>query len=114
MAKTDHMGKLGNLFQETGHDWCLEVHHILTEPTCPSVCISPEGSNIARYMVHADSIEAGIEIACSRVYREVIKRERVGHSAPITNAHDKIYLEWLEARWAGSDAELPEFLEDSD
>jgi hypothetical protein len=94
------------LFEATGRDWVLSVNHILTEPVCPTVIVHPEGWEMNRYRVDADTIEKGLQEAVERVYREVILRQEVGHAALWTNADDKLYEVWLKARIAGSNEKL--------
>ena len=105
----DHLKLLDKLYTITGDDWVLHISHILTEPVCPTVIIKPERSNISRYRVDAGSIEESIEMAAKMVHKEIVLREKVGSSAPYTNSDDKLFLEWLEKRWAGSDDKLPYF-----
>lgn len=99
---------LGDLYSVTGVDWELSSHHILTEPVCPSVTINPEGWNIARYMVSADTLEGAIRQAIAHVWTEIVERKVVGGAAPWTNSHDKLFESWLIARAAGSDEYLPD------
>jgi hypothetical protein len=105
----EHFKKLGKLYSLTGHDWILNIHHILTEPTCPTIVVHPEGTNMARYSVYRDSIEESVEAVCDMVYREVVLRERVRSESPITNPDDDHYDKWINARLSGDDAKLPEF-----
>lgn len=80
--------KLGALYEKTGKDWVLEVHHILTESTCPTVCIYPEGNDSTRYRFDRDTIEEGIAAAANAVYREVILGEKIEPECPFTNPGD--------------------------
>jgi hypothetical protein len=92
------LAKLQGLYEKTNMDWEIYIRHSLTEPTCPSVVISPEGMEVARYRVDTDSIEEGIEKAVDLVYREVILGEQVSSYAPFTDPDDK-RLEELLAKW---------------
>jgi len=99
---------LEDLYLITGEDWVLTVHHILTEPLCPTVTIKPEGWNMVRYRIDHNTIEEGVRQAANRVRAEVINRKIVGHAAPFTNPDDKAFAEWLVLRAAGNDSKLPE------
>ena len=95
MAIKDQLAKLDGLYSLTDREWVLEIHHCLTEPTCPTVVIRPEDLQIARYRVDTSSIEDGISRAVELVYREVVLGQEVGHGAPFTNADDKVWAEEL-------------------
>lgn len=88
MAIKDDIDRLGDLYRVTGDDWVLMVHHILTEPTCPTVIIRREGSNALRYRYDRDTIEDGIRAASEAVYREVVLGQTVESESPITNSDD--------------------------
>lgn len=75
MSIKDTLKKLDELYTLTKEDWVLEIHQIITEPTCPIVIIRPEGSDTMRFSVHRDSIEEGIEAAVDLVYREIVLGE---------------------------------------
>jgi hypothetical protein len=94
------------LFSETGVNWVLELHHILTEPTCPTAIITPERWEISRYRFDCDNIEESLRTCVALVVKEVIKREVVGHGPPYTTPDDAAYEKWLLARAAGSNAHL--------
>lgn len=53
---------LADLYELTGVDWLLEVHHVLTEPTCPTVTIRAEDDSdrFPTFQAHGDTIEQGI------------------------------------------------------
>ena len=99
---------LDDLYSITGDDWVLSLSHSLTEPTCPTAVIRPEGWNIARYRVDCSSIEESLQQVVALVRAEIIDRRVVGSSAPYTNSDDGLFAKWLEERAAGSDAKLPE------
>lgn len=102
------MAKLDGLYTKTGMDWRLEVHHDLTEPTCPTVVINPEGLECTRYRIDCDSIEQGIAEAVERVYQEVILGQIIEPMAPFTNSDDGA-LEVLLVQWrAAPDGEAPD------
>lgn len=87
-----YLDRLSELYGLTGHDWELRISHSLTEPTCPIVSIAPDGSNTTRFMVHADTIQEGIEQASELVYREVVlgQSNPTGESpTPWTNSDDE-------------------------
>ena len=88
MAIRDDLARLRDLYRVTGDDWVLIVHHILTEPTCPTVIIRREDSNALRYRFDRDSIEEGIQAASEAVYREVVLGQSVEPESPITNPDD--------------------------
>lgn len=79
---TDAYEKLGDLYTKTNLDWELVVHVTLTEPTCPTVIIRPEGGNSSRYRFDCDTIEEGIAKAVSAVHREVLLGEKVEPEFP--------------------------------
>lgn len=108
MITDDKMEALGELYDLTGANWVLSVNHILTEPVCPTVMLYPEGWEMTRYRVDNDTIEKGIQEAVDRVYQEVVLRKEMGHAAPYTSPHDKLYETWIKARIAGSEDWLPE------
>ena len=94
MSIRSTLKKLDKLYEITGQDWVLEIHHILTEPTCPTVCIRPEDSNMARYRIDCDSIEEGVQRAVDLVYREVILGEKIEPECPFTNPDDHKPKPW--------------------
>lgn len=95
MSLKKTLAKLDDLYGATGVDWDLTIHHSLTEPTCPSVAINPEGMNLNRFRVDADSIEEGIETAVQMVFEQVILGLPGQSSAPWTNSDDAKWYEWL-------------------
>lgn len=109
---TSDLGKilepLSELYSATGEDWSLSFHHCLTEPTCPTAVICPEGWRISRYRVDCGSIEESLRTVVALVKREVIDRTPIGSYAPYSDADDDAYAKWLYARAAGSDEKLPE------
>ncbi len=109
MELKDYCDKLEDLYSLTGHDWVLDVSHILTEPTCPTATIRPERTNMVRYRVDRDTIEEAIQVACDLVQREVILRETIRSDCPFTNPDDAHYDKWIVARLAGNDEKLPSF-----
>lgn len=96
----DATKKLGSLYAKTGMDWDLHISHCLTEPTCPTVAIYPEGMETTRYTVWCDrdGIEKALGEVVDRVYREVIQGEVIEPTAPFTNPDD-VKLEQLLAEW---------------
>ena len=82
------LDRLSGLYEKTGQDWVLQVSHCLTEPTCPTVMIAPEGSNMTRYRVDRDTIEAGILASADLVYREMVLGETIESECPFTNPDD--------------------------
>jgi hypothetical protein len=82
------LSKLDGLYAKTEEDWVLEVHHMLTEPTCPSARIAREDSNALRYTVARDTIEEAIEAAVDLVHREIILGETIEIEWPMTNPDD--------------------------
>lgn len=63
----------------------LKIHHILTEPVCPTVTLKWENSGEIIAMIAADTIEEGIErvfqkdpeiAAAVALYREAKAREK--------------------------------------
>lgn len=92
------MAKLSDLYTRTEMDWVLEVHHCLTEPTCPTVVISPEGLQANRYRIDCDSIEDGIAEAVERVHREIIQGEAVEMMCPFSNPDDVKLGRWI-TKW---------------
>lgn len=95
MTIKENLERLAELYSKTGEDWILTVSHILTEPTCPQAVIRPEGSNMLRYAVHANTIEEAIIKSASLVYREVILGEKIESLSPITNPDDHKEYSWL-------------------
>lgn len=107
-SMTSLLKPLSKLYTETGEDWIIEIHHILTEPTCPTVTIRPERWPIARYRFDCDSIEEGVALATQRVTDEILNRQFTKHEAPYTESIDGLFAKWLSARAAGSNDKLPE------
>lgn len=99
---------LGGLYSLTGYDWHLDINYCLTEPTCPTAFITPEGWNIARYRVDADTIEDSLKRVVALVVAEIIERKIVGGNGCYTNSHDGVFEKWLHERAAGSDAMMPD------
>jgi len=85
----DKLKPLSGLYSKGWGDWVIEVHHILTEPTCPTVTIRPENSNAARYSVHRDTIVEAIAAAADLVYREQVLGEAITPESPISNPDDR-------------------------
>lgn len=83
-----YMSRLRDLYNSTDTDWVLDVHHILTEPTCPTVTIKPELSNSVRYRYDENTILSGIMHAIEHVYQEKVLGKNVGHAALFTNPDD--------------------------
>lgn len=112
MTKRDYLesiiGDLGGLYTATGNDWSLRLHQSLTEPTCPTASIQPDGWSLSRYRVDADSIEKSLRETVARVRSEILDRHIVGHAAPFTNPDDAEFEKWLQRRAAGSDEQMPE------
>ena len=106
MNLKETLSQLADLYDATGVDWDLEVYQSLTEPTCPTVFIQPEGWNISRYRVDCDTIEEGIEKCVALVKAEVIDRQVLGSYSPISNPNDDAYAKWLHARAKGDDGHL--------
>lgn len=80
----DAMDALGDLYAKTEDDWILEVSHILTEPTCPTVTVYPEnGKRTGRYRYDCGTIAQGIIAACEAVKKEVIDGIRVEPASPL-------------------------------
>ncbi len=80
---------LGDLYDKTGVDWELRLSHCLTEPTCPTATVVPEGKEPTRYRVDADTIEDAINGAVDKAYRELILGEKITPFMPFTNPDDK-------------------------
>jgi len=85
----DKLKLLSGLYAKGWGDWIIEIHHILTEPTCPTVTIRPENSNAARYSVHRDTVVEAILAAADLVYREQVLGEAITPESPITNPDDR-------------------------
>lgn len=71
------MHRLGELYSKTGKDWVITMHHILTEPVCPTVNIHPEDYPINKYAVHANTVDEAIIASCELAYKDVILGESV-------------------------------------
>lgn len=90
MPNIDHakIEALSELYDKTGEDWVLSVSVILTEPTCPTAIVRPEGKNNLRWSAHAGTIEEAINTAVDLAYREMILGEIIQPETPITNSDD--------------------------
>lgn len=82
---------LSDLYSKTRQDWVLEVSHILTEPTCPTATIRPEGSNSLRYSVHRDTVVEAIVAAADIACREMIHGVPIQSESPVTNPDDRVH-----------------------
>ena len=71
-----------------GGDWILEIHHILTEPVCPTANIRQEMKHTTKYMVHADTLDEAIDQCIDLAYRGEILKEPVRGNTPWTNPDD--------------------------
>lgn len=80
----DKIDQLGDLYLATGEDWVLEVHHVLTEPCCPSACVYPEGQRTSRYRTDRDSIEESINASVELAYREMVLGEDIDTEFPLS------------------------------
>ena len=111
MFSKDSLAKLENLYGKTGMDWDLRIDHCLTEPTCPTISIQPEGMSVTRYTVWCDpdKVEEALAGLVDRVHREVILGETIEPSAPFTNPDDvklvRLLGEWGKSAPAGSGQE---------
>jgi len=85
----DKLKPLSGLYSKGWGDWVIEIHHILTEPTCPTATIRPENSNAARYSVHRDTVVEAIAAAADLVYREQVLGQPITPESPITNPDDR-------------------------
>ena len=101
---------LENLYSVTGMDWNYSISGSLTEPTCPTICIKPETTNVTRYRAHCDTVDIE-KVLINLVYRvecEVIKGMIIGQAnTPFTNSHDKILTDWLVARTKDPNTPFP-------
>lgn len=87
------METLASLYERTGLDWELVVRHSLTEPTCPTAIVRPEGiKGFGRYRADEDTIDAAIDRALELAYRELIEG-RVGEpDFPLSSERDAALL----------------------
>lgn len=72
------------LYDKTGVDWSIEVHHCLTEPTCPTVIIRPEGLRRIYWRFDAETIEEAIQDAAAFTIARVLQGEATTPSAPFS------------------------------
>mgnify|MGYP006893684592 FL=1 len=79
---TARMDALSRLFEITGKDWVLRVDHLLTEPTCPTAYVHPEGDPSDRYRADRDTIEEAINAAVDMAYRELVLGEKITPEFP--------------------------------
>ena len=79
---TEKLEALSILYEKTGKDWILHVSHILTEPTCPTASIHPEGEPTDRYRADRDTIEDAINVAIDMAYRELVLGEKIDPEFP--------------------------------
>lgn len=86
--KMDALGEA--LYVLTGTDWELRVHHCLTEPTCPTAYIYPEGQKSSRYRCDRDTIDEAIAGSVDAAYREWIVRESIAPMVPWSESDDPI------------------------
>ena len=91
----EEINRLNDLYWITDRDWELRVYHCLTEPSCPTVIIQPEGMETTRYRVDRNSIEEGIRLAVDLVYRDIFGDENISSITPFTNPDDKEMLKLL-------------------
>lgn len=94
----DILARLDDLYTRTEMDWHIEIDYCLTEPTCPTVVINPEGLAAARYRVDCSSIEEGVAEAVERVHREIIQGQVITPMAPYSNPDDAKLSRWIE-KW---------------
>ena len=76
------MEKLACLYELTGKDWVLEVRHDLTEPTCSTVLIYPEGEPTNLYRCDRDTIEEGVKASVNLVYTHVVCKKPIVPECP--------------------------------
>ncbi len=78
MKTEDYCDILSELYSATFRDWNLTISVCLTEPTCPTISITPEDKemyDLTRYTIWIDSdddIDKKIKSLCRIVKREVI------------------------------------------
>lgn len=101
---TDEMlDALGALYTPEYGDWVLTVHHILTEPTCPSASIAPEdwyernGPEFGGFQAMADTIEGAVAAAVLSAYSVLIQRLPFRPGVPWTNFADDESLKGIIA-----------------
>jgi len=101
---------LEDLYTVTKLDWDLSIHHSLTEPTCPTIIIKPEGSTITRYQAHCDpnKFEESLQGLVNLVVAEIIEGKLIGRAnTPFTNSDDNILETWLTQRQKEPDIVFP-------
>ena len=109
MSKIDEALKpLRDLYRITGEDWNLRVHISVTEPTCPTAIIYPDGWALSRYRCDGDTIETAIIGAASMVFNEIVLRQQATLVEGYSEGDDELYAEWVKARIEGCDNPLPE------
>lgn len=97
------MDVLSDLYSRTGLDWHLTVYHELTEPTCPTVTINPDGFSSGRWRIDADTIEQGIAEAVERVRLEIFEgRTGIDPHFPLSQPDDVLLAEFV-GKWQRGD-----------
>lgn len=83
------MDALCQLWSLTHHDWDLTLHHCLTEPTCPSASVQPEGHDeFTLFWCSGDTIDEAIDGALFLAYSYVINGNEVPDMLPFSNPGD--------------------------
>jgi hypothetical protein len=82
MTKDEKLEKIQDaLWRRTQRDWVLAVHHILTEPVCPSATIQCEDDE-AKYQywrADRDTIDEAIDAVIAYAYAGLFERsEAIG------------------------------------
>ena len=82
------------VYGTTGVDWELSLSHCLTEPTCPMAAVAPEGSNLLRYSMVADTVLDAILGALTVAHAELFLGEVAEGNMPFSHPDDALVPDW--------------------
>lgn len=72
--------------QERFGDWILSMHHILTEPVCPTASVYPEDiEGVTRYYIHAAHPYQAIYGSLKLAVEDMLENKEHSGNHPITN-----------------------------
>lgn len=95
---------LGDCWTQEFGELELEVHHTLTEPTCPTAIIKTEDEGGPSWRADQDTIEEAIYQATAAAYVTIIQRREkpMTFPAPDANEDERVrkFLAALDARQA--------------
>ena len=103
-TRAEIFAALGNFWTREYGELELEVHHTLTEPSCPTAIVRTEGEEGPRWRADANTIDDAIDIALAAAYVTLVQRKPKPMTCPISDIDEDVrlanFLAAIDARWA--------------